>query len=71
MSSLPKPLGQLWILHIHYYFSTDPTFFGRAGKIDTHVLEFYSYRLRARGSVDRASGSGPEDRGFESLRAHS
>jgi hypothetical protein len=26
--------------------------------------------MRARGSVDRASGSGPEDRGFESLRAH-
>ena len=25
---------------------------------------------RARGSVDRASGSGPEERGFESLRAH-
>ena len=24
----------------------------------------------ARGSVDRASGSGPEERGFESLRAH-
>jgi hypothetical protein len=26
--------------------------------------------MRARGSVDRASGSGPEERGFESLRAH-
>ncbi len=35
----------------------------------TIVLLLYS-RLRARGSVDRASGSGPEERGFESLRAH-
>ncbi len=26
--------------------------------------------IRARGSVDRATGSGPVDRGFESLRAH-
>lgn len=26
--------------------------------------------MRARGSVDRATGSGPVDRGFESLRAH-
>ena len=29
-----------------------------------------SVTTRARGSVDRASGSGPEERGFESLRAH-
>ncbi len=27
-------------------------------------------KLRARSSVDRASGSGPEGRGFKSLRAH-
>jgi hypothetical protein len=26
--------------------------------------------IRVRGSVDRASGSGPEERGFESLRTH-
>ncbi len=33
-----------------------------------HVL--YSEKSRARSSVDRASGSGPEGRGFKSLRAH-
>ena len=30
----------------------------------------YSKKSRARSSVDRASGSGPEGRGFKSLRAH-
>ena len=32
-------------------------------------VNIYLYEW-ARGSVDRASGSGPEERGFESLRAH-
>ena len=32
-------------------------------------VSIYLYEW-ARGSVDRASGSGPEERGFESLRAH-
>lgn len=44
----------------------------------THNLILFKFKkyailtegIGARGSVDRATGSGPVDRGFESLRAH-
>jgi hypothetical protein len=69
MSSLPKPLGQLWIYsHSDILASTRPL--QLAIKIAPPMLSLGSHKSRARGSVDRASGSGPEDRGFESLRAH-
>jgi hypothetical protein len=40
------------------------------GSLILPIVLLLETKLRARGSVDRASGSGPEERGFESLRAH-
>ena len=55
------PMGRaVWRLAIEFALST------------SHFRQdvLYSEKSRARSSVDRASGSGPEGRGFKSLRAH-